>query len=228
MSGRDDMVIRPRLKAPVASAQVRSREERRIDRLKRKGGLLHRLLRARAVRGRSRRRRMRSVKRTGSLARSGAGLARNTAARGAVMNPIGATIAVAAVAAAAAVRLATGRSFENMGQAINNILLGNMDEEARANLQTRKRLGGDSDIARIIGQEGRVNSQILSLHKDLAAMAKRDMVGASLIRSEKDMQVNNTLDMLLLRAEAKWHEEWRGSEGPNALKEILQKIRDDR
>ena len=104
------------------------------------------------------------------------------------------------------------------------MLLGDLDEDARANMATRKRLGGDRDIARIIGQEGRVNSQVARLHSDLAAIAKRDEIGATLLKSEPGMQVNGLLDMLILRARDKFLEAFNGSGGPDAVDRVRDKL----
>ena len=232
MAGRDDMVIRPRLDEQRAAAPTRAREERRIAGARNRRGIFARIAKARAARSLRRRRRARSGGRRVRAARSGApGLLRGTAStvgrgagRAAVANPVGAIVAALVVAGVVATRLVSGQSFENIGQQVNNILLGDLDEGARASAETRNRLGGDSDIARIIGQEGRVNSQIAALHKSLARMAKRDALGASLIRSEKGMQVDSTLDILIVRARDKFLEAWSGNGGNDSIEKVRRKL----
>lgn len=158
--------------------------------------------------------------------RSGAIAARGATAASGASAAVGGLVAAGVIAAAVITRLASGQSFENMGQQVNNILLGDMDDEARASAGARKRLSGDSDIARIVGREGRVNSQIASLHKDLKKLQLRDEIGASLIKSQTGMQNNGLFDMLIIRGRDAFLRSWNGSGGPAATEEFRGKYRE--
>ena len=225
-SSRDDIVITPSLDQVRASAPVRAREERRLSGAKSKRGILSRIAKARASQKLIRRGRvLRTAARRGAVSRFGVGgMVRGARAAASALNPIGAIVTASVVAAAVITRLASGQSFENMGQQVNNILLGDLDDEARAAIGTRKRLSGDSDIARIVGQEGGVNSQISSVFKDLKDLQKRDEVGASKLKSEKGMQVNGNLDILIIRAKNKFLEAWNGNGGDEAVEELRRKL----
>lgn len=232
MSNRDDMVIRVRLEDQRAAAPVRAREERRLATLKNRRGKLRRLAQARAAQKLAKRRTAARIgARRVAVARGGTsmvGRAAGMAARGGMVaaraTPVGLIITAVVVAVAVTARLASGRSFENMGQQLNNMFLGDMDEEARAAMQTRQRLGSDPDIARIIGQEGRVNSQVAAVFTDLEKLRKRELDGATLIRSAEGMQVNGLLDMLILRARDALVAAWNGSGGPDKVENLRHKM----
>lgn len=228
MASRDDMVIRPRIKGldgRQTSALERAREERRMAGVK-KSGLLGKVARVKGARRVTRRRRLKTSATILSRARgagvvsTGIRIGGSVAKRAAVFNPIGMAVAVLVVASAVALRLVSGRSFENMGQLVNNMLLGDMDETAKASMETRQMMGSDTDIARIIGQEGGVNSQIAQVHKTLAMLRKRDLVGRSLIMTEAGMQANGVFDMLILRARRIFLIAFKGSGGDEAVKRL--------
>ena len=192
---------------------------------KRRKGLFHQMARAHAARKVVRLRRAKAGGRTLQAARGGSLLGRAAgAARSAT--PVGALIAAGVVAAAVATRLATGRSFENLGEQVNQILLGDMDDEARASAAASRHITGDRDLARIIGIEGRVNSQIARLHKDMKALHLRDEVGATAIRQNEGMSHNGMLDMLIVRGHAKFMEAWNGTGGPQATEKFRGKYRE--
>lgn len=233
MSTRDDMVIRPTLdEAPGASVSLRAQEERLVDQLQK--GKLARRLRAAAQASAKRRlaaraaraRRMSTVARAGSAAVRGAGSA---AARGigrlgarAAGTPVGLIAAAVIVAGVVTLRLASGQPLEGTGEAVNRMILGDTDDEARAKMATRAQFGGDSDIARIVGQEGKVNSQVRSIAEDIQRINFRDEKGASLLREA--FPSNNALDMLILRARDKLLEFWNGTGGPGKVEEIGRRI----
>lgn len=206
MTRRDDMVFRPTLGRELrASAPTRARAERRLARERRKGGIFHRLALARVARGKSRAQRRRKTRKR--KAKSPAG-------------PLGAVAAGITVAGVVALRLASGEPLEKTGATINRMLLGDLDEEARAKMATRQRLTGDSEIARIVGREGAVNSQIASIAKDLQDMAMRREVGKSLLK--EDLPVNSLLDNLIVRAKNALEKSFTNSGGPAAFEGLKQ------
>ena len=120
--------------------------------------------------------------------------------------------------------------MEGIGEQVNRMLLGDLDEDARAAIATRRQLAGDSDVARIAGQQGRVNSQIRSIADDIRKLHKRDEIGATLFREE--FPANNVIDMLILRGRDAFLAAWTGNGGPDNVErfrdtygEVINKAR---
>ena len=136
MASRDDMLMIPRLEEGQSASFVRAREERQLAKFgKGRRGTLRRIAKIKAARvaksklARGRGRRLHA-------ARGGMGL--GTAARvGRVMNPVGLAVVSAVVIGGIATRLSTGKSFANVGAGLNKAILGDLDERARADAQTR-------------------------------------------------------------------------------------------
>lgn len=113
-----------------------------------------------------------------------------------------------------------------MGEELNNLLLGTVDDGVRARVATRRQLQGDSDITRIVGQQGKANSQILSIANDLTELNQRQEEGASLIRSAFD--VDGTLDILILQARDKLISSWESTGGPKHMEDLAVKMAERR
>ncbi len=219
MSRRDDMVFRPSLgKSHQAAAPVRAREDRELLRTKRRGGIGRRLATARVARAASRRRAKKARARRLKVARSGLRGATSAAARRAAATPVGAIAAILVVAGIVGLRLISGQPLEKTGEQLNKIFLGDMDEEARARMAVRQRLSGDSEIARIVGQEGRVNSQIASIADDLFRLEKKRQDAATLFKNE--FPVNSLLDNLILRFVALFKSSWKEAGGTEAVRSL--------
>lgn len=219
MTSRDDMVLRPRIARHGPSApQARAREARQLAQAAERRGVLARLVRARAasrlVMGR------RGVAVASEAAGLAEGAAARTAARSAVLNPVGMITAAAVTAIVVAGRLVSGRSFENMGQNVRQILLGDLDENALAGRDARNHLANDSDVARIAGIEGKTNAQMKAIFDDLQEARKRDHLGRELFMQSADFQVNDTLDILILRARDALVAAWNGNGGPQKVEEF--------
>ena len=222
---RDDMVMTPSLGQQFApTARTKAREDRRTAFLNKRHGLRDKLLKARAAAKLRRAHTARMSKRTAVLRRGGRGgaaairgLSGGGGLRAAAASPIGAIVAAVVVAGFVAIRLGTGRSFENMGAQMNKMLIGDLDEQARAAIDTRKTLGGDKHIARIIAQEGAVNSQVKSIAEDLKAIRLRELMGASEFLEDKHFQADNTLDILIIRARDLLVQAFNGAGGEDAV-----------
>ena len=212
---RDDMVLRPEV-ADVGrtQARIRAREERRMSGLRARRGALRRVVKTRAAMRLARRRNMRPGRKralaTAAVGRVGA----QTAGRALAAHPVGWAIGAILIGGTVALRLATGQPFEGMGQQLNNMIMGDMDEEARAGMQTRRALSSDPDLARIVGQEGKANAQIYKVFSDLKEFRKRELVGAAKFRTE--FPVNNWLDMLIIQVRNLFMRFWRELGGPEA------------
>ncbi len=208
------------------AAPVRARGDRLAHRTTRKGGLFDHLATVQKYR-----RARRALFTAGRAARAlgwaerGAGAALETAmtragARVAVGNPVGAIVAAVIVAGVVALRLGTGQPLEGTGEAVNRMILGDADDKARASMAVRQRYSDDPVLSRILAQKGLDANN--GLPADLAKMSAGDVQielekerGASLFREH--LGVNNTLDMLILRAAEKLKQAWRDFGGPAAV-----------
>lgn len=227
MTSVDDMVLTPTV-GDVAQPAARQRAKalRRMYGAARKKATLSRIMQFQALRRIVRRQRYgKALDNAGKLARKGAGavtggrVGRATTA----LNPVTIAVAGLVVASVAALRLGTGQSFGNMGAQVNNMLLGDLDDEARAAMDVRNQLSGDADIARIVGKEGKVNAQIRSVAGDLRRLATERQKGLSVFREDTTFQVNNILDQLILRARDKFKQSFGSSGGGAALDKLQRK-----
>jgi len=224
-SSRDDIVIRPRFVTHEPSAaQARAREERVLARAAERHSALSRFVRARLA--------SRAAGLGADLIGFGAdalGFATRSSPA-ALVAPVGTAVAstamvyaaAAIVSIAVATRLLSGRSFENMGQYLNDVLIGDLDEDALASQDVRSRLGNDRDVARIAGREGNVNAQMKAIFGDLQAMQKRDRVGRAMFMSDRLFEVQGTFDLLILRARDVFLQYWRGGSGPGDLQLLIE------
>lgn len=227
MANRDDMVIVPRLGKlnAGASAPTEARTERRMAGSRKRGGIWHRLAKAKAAarlrRGRAARasRRVVASRRGASAVRAGAGASR-VAGAGRFANPIGMIVAATVIATMVALRLVTGRSFENMGAQVSKVLLGDMNEEARAKMDIRNRFTGDKDILRIVESEGFVNAELFSIYEDLRKIRYIELRGADTIREDKRFQVNGTFDILIIRARKLFLDAFNGAGGQENIEKL--------
>lgn len=190
-SNRDNMVIIPRFLEPRDSRpRRRAKEARNLERAKRKrAAIMQRLKKARLVR------RLQSARATRSTAaiRKAAGAGAKTATRlGAkagsrLLGPVGvALLAMDAInAAGSTVRRAeggvSGRLLEAMDQ---DAIYGRLDELATGAEQGRGSIEGNEDLLKIIGIEGRVNSQIGRLGAWFRERETARAIGSDLIERE--------------------------------------------
>jgi hypothetical protein len=241
MTQRDDMVFTPDIGATdKASARVRGVEERRLFNAKKKGGLIHRmrqLKRLRQLRKRRAGRPGRSSNTAARLAARGTGSAARGAARGLVtrslFTPIGAIVAFAAVVGLVALRLGTGMPIEGMGEQINRMILGNADDEARAWNTTKQQLRSNPHITSLLGREYATamkaglaapafNSQIRVIADEFQRQNVRDEKGRTLLREM--FPVNNTLDILILRARDAIVAAWNANGGQAAAQKLANRL----
>lgn len=215
MSGdREAMIFRPRLGRPTgSSAPVQAREDRALVRAKRRGGLFQRIRHAQAARMVLRSNAVRASARALSHATTGGFSVTAAAQKTTSLGFVG----VAAIAAVSAVRLITGEPFEKIAEAANRMLLGDLDDEARAKSDVRKQFSADKDLARIVGQEGKVNSQIASVARDIQRFRMQAERGSSLLR--ETFATNGTLDMLVLRGRDALMRAWTANGGDAKLED---------
>lgn len=223
MSRRSDAVVfRIDLGAEEvrSSAPVRARAERTLDGTRHEKSLWSRL---RTVQ------RFRKIKRTFSsikgaraaFAEARAGLAASAeggiarvGARAAA-SPVGLIATALIVAGVTALRLATGQPLEGTGEAINRMMFGDMDDEARARMGVGAKFDSDHDLLRIGAQSGGVNPQVAAVAKDLTKLELDRQKGASLFREK--FASNNLVDMLILRGRDAIVAGWQTAGGPSAL-----------
>lgn len=226
---RDDMVFRPVLTIndPQSIRQQTIRERRRIAGAWKKGGVFHRIARWRLARRVLRKRRMAFRNAVDPKTGQRFQIARRIAG----YSPVAVGVAAIVAISIGLGRLLTGRSFENMGQQINNVLLGDYDDNARADMAARRHIESNPSLLRIIAHDGKPNAQIEKLFNSAKKLALADEKGRSHFASDKEMQDNGVFDMLVLRARDAFVRGYTNSGGPHAVLEVrdkLKKIRDGR
>lgn len=213
MTDRDDIVIRPNL-GPLRphehTPRDRAKQARRLDQaIRRKDGVIARLMRARRNLG--------TARVVGSLGRRAvAGFSESAGGRfagRAVFSPVGAVVAAIAVGIVVAARLTSGRTFENMGQEVNNLLLGDLDENARASMEARTELEGRDDIMQMLANGDRVHGQLRTVFDTIRRTKKRELDGRTLFLSDPEFQVNGKVDQLIERGAQQLKERVLGGNG---------------
>ena len=224
----DDMVIRPSIGDDVDVSTPHGRES--VSRglaslVGHRGGAVERAVRARIAAQLRKLATVRGAARTAARL-AGAGRAVSvagrvaTGARAAAANPLVLLLGALAVGTLAAGRYFTGRPFEGIGADLNELLLGDVDDDARATRTVRDRLAGDPSIARFVGERGAIGSQIRRVAADLKAVELERERGLSAIGRE--FPVDGMLDMLLVRAVDAFRGGWSKRAG-TAQVETLQR-----
>lgn len=225
MSSQDDIVFIPDLtglRAPTDAVE-RMREERRMATAGKRGGWINRIKRlreARDIRRMRKRSRSRQVMRAGASRRIGGFALRkgaSFAARRAAGTPIGFMVAAAVTAAIVKIRIETGTPLEGLGEELNEIFLGQYDDDARAATKTRARFQTDDALAFIAGGKGGPTKQQLRLYSELKGIAKKEEVGASALR--RAFPENNVFDILV----EKFAKEF-GNEAKQSLFGLMKKV----
>lgn len=157
----------------------------------------------------------------GTAARVLAGRGVAMAGRAAVANPVGAVVAALITAGVVALRLGSGKTFEQMGDEMNNMLLGDLDEAARAKMTVRNRFQSDAILTRIRSQSGRQNVQMNRIAEDLFRVEKQYEDGKALI--QREFGVNGTWDMLILRAQEAYQTAWKAIGGDETYERMVEK-----
>ena len=193
----DAIILIPRFdKHHLAAAPAKSRVHQVMDTLKKgRHSLMNRAARF------ARKTVVRSLFRAGG---SSTGMLIRGAARG---GPIGLLILGAAVAAVYATRVGTGRTFENLGEQVNELILGDSDEMAAATGDIRKQLMNDNAVMHMLSDAAKTDEHgNVTLPEDFlkAANQLRDerykqLRGESMIRQDPFFQVDDTLGMLIMR-----------------------------
>ena len=228
MTRADDMVFAPSLgPKQTASARARARTDRRQAAAEKRGGTLHRLRQLRAARRAKRAvQTARANKRAAKLASKGArALGRGAASRlagRAAGTPVGLIIMGLVLAGVVTTRLITGKPLEGLGQEMNDMILGDYDDEARAKMEVRRRFQADDELSGIAGHDNAVNPQLMALHKDLLREEKQYQVGVSALKGA--MPINNEFDMLILRVRDAIVSAWKGDNGPNRVEQAMDRI----
>lgn len=185
-SNSDNMVITPRFLASRDSGpRRRAKEARNLEGAKRKRAtIMQRLRKAKVAR---RLQSARAAKTSAGIRKAAGAGGKLVKAGSRLMGPIGIALLVmdAVNVAGSTVRRAeggvSGRLLEAMDQ---DGIYGRMDEIATGAEQGRKNIEGNEDLLRIIGIEGRVNSQIGQLGAWFRERETARAIGSDLIERE--------------------------------------------
>jgi multidrug efflux pump subunit AcrA (membrane-fusion protein) len=203
------MVMRPSIgQQTLPTAPVRARFERQMAKATSRKSRLSRLAQVAAQQKALRRMAISKSGRAAFAAARGIG----AVAEGAMVragstllfNPIGLVLAGVAIAGVVALRIASGKPLEGTGAQINRMVLGDMDDEARARMAVGQRIMGDDRLLEIMGKEGKVNAQIKAIRSDMLAQETEREIGASRLR--EGFPVNGIVDMVILRMQNLWND----------------------
>lgn len=183
---RDSMVFTPRFTAPRDSGpRRRAAEARKIEGAKRKrNALLRRIMRAKSVRSLQS---ARAIKTSAGIRKAAGAGAKVSKVGSRLLGPAGAALLImdAINVAGSTVRRAeggvSGRLLEAMDQ---DSIYGRVDEIATGAARGREGIEGNEDLLRIIGIEGRVNSQIGQLGAWFRERETARAIGSDLIERE--------------------------------------------
>lgn len=219
MTSRDDMVFAPRFKPePRAASPAITKREKQLAEKSRKIKAIGKVVRDRAA---LRTMRGRKIRRTPKASRP-AGIARGLMTRAAGVAAGGVAVALA-VATAIAARLGFDQSFESMGRAVSDALIGQIGNKSKAANEIIGEFAGNRGMA-LIAQRGTADEQIKTLFRDETRARARDMKGESVLMLELSKDVNATSDMWILLLKQQFEETFKEKGGVTAMDELLHKM----
>lgn len=234
MSRADDMVMVPTIGEQVGP-QSKARDEIRRKNAEEQIPKSRTAQRIRNARTAQRIRRLRAAKSSarssgfsrggiGGASRAGARFSPRAATRG-VPRAVGGGAAVGIAAAVIAIgavvtRLAVGRSFESIGQSINNFALGDEDDKAKARLAARNRLASDPYLARIAGINGGATGQMAILFESFYQQELREQKGRSALTEV--LSVDSLVDIIIVESAKTFQEAWKSSGAADAFEKTIR------
>lgn len=198
----DDMVLVPSLgEIDPTSAGERARVQRRTAKQHDRGGLWERMKRAKAARKLARLGTLKGARQAGvGFVRAGRFVSMGGtvgAAAKAATSPMVLGVAAVAAAAIVAARILADRPFEGIGQELNETLLGDLDDDARAAMNVRSYLGQQPHVMAMLATHAGVATHLNRVKQTLHEIEKDRQHGTSVLNQE--FPVNGMLDMLILR-----------------------------
>ena len=118
-------------------------------------------------------------------------------ARASNLSPISRTVTPLPAAAIVAARILADRPFEGIGQELNETLLGDLDDDARAAMNVRSYLGQQPHVMAMLATHAGVATHLNRVKQALHEIDKDRQHGTSVLNQE--FPVNGMLDMLILR-----------------------------
>lgn len=191
MTSKDDMVIRPSLKAPTKGG-VRGAvtpQERHNQALARKHGILGKLARARAARRLAKARAARGMKR---IAKS------KSKAEWLIKKAIGLGKVAITAAAVVATRLGLDVPFAHMGVKANEFFFKRLDVLARAHADVMDEFLSDPH-KKLLAERGTADRQLMTLFRAKVATRFRDLEGDRILNLELSKEVDSMTDVFILR-----------------------------
>lgn len=208
----DDLLLIISVKRPRAKQASRRVDdmERTLDEVERNPRSLLRMLEKAALKRRAYRLGRRVVRNVGRALSRGADVEASAAEARAVTQGMraartssraglyGAIAAIAVTTLVVAERVVSDQPFEGTGEEVNRYLLGEFDDEARANMDVRAQLEGNPLVLRAVGGAGaEENPQVKSIAALLKVPALRRQRGMSMLREQ--FPVNGMYDFLALK-----------------------------
>lgn len=206
MSATDGIIIRPNV-TPEPESRRQAAEERTLGQQARnRRSRLGRLARAAGIRQATQdRRRLQAatsrdprgfrIPPTRTAARAGAAVR-----AGRLFNPVTFAVAFVAAVGVAATRAITGQNVDQLAARANEAIFGGLNEEAKAKLATRRRLGADPRTLVEIQRAGGVSAGLARVGEAIADDERNRARGRELF--ELEFSAPTTFDLLLDRLES--------------------------
>lgn len=209
MTSRDDMVLPAHVtEAEGLSSPVPERKGRRLLGNRPKSGVLQRMAFARLARIAASRGASSSM-----LARIGSR---------AVLTATSATL-LAAIVAAVALRIGSGRTFKNLGQLMNDGILGDMDEEARATYKAKMRVFTNT-VLRGVSQEGRAD-HVVGIFQGVKERLMETEQGRAIALRVNELTEDSSAEQLMMRGKSILEDAFRAAGGNQAIDELRRQLR---
>lgn len=211
---------------PVPTPRELSANQRRFERLKKStvGKLARKIFGRRAARRGAARAGASAARKAAMRARGAASAGRAAAGAGrvarlATINPVTAVAAALAAVAVVGARISSGKSFDQIGESLQEVFLGGADDEARAKMEVRNRFMSNDNLAEVAGRAGGVTSQMKKLYEFEYERQLLVEKGKGAIRRE--LGVNQTADMVILRLWTAITEGFKAAGGMNKVKDLI-------
>ena len=208
----DDMVIRPRLRKE-RTVRSRAAEAKRTDQARQR--MFH-MERRSARRFRLRRRKQQAA--SGGMMKN---LKRAAGYAGRMASVVG-WVTEGVIGAGQMARRLQGMSGRLIEAQDMHTMYGDLRLRVQATSSVRNQLESDREILRIIGMEGRVNSQILNMAETMREQEMLRVRGADLIERSQEF---DSPDSLLDKGFAEASAEWKATMVPK-IKELVAKLRE--
>ena len=139
-----------------------------------------------------------------------------------MFNPATAAGMVGLAAGMYAASRTTGVTMSEIGQFINNMVLGDVDDEGRARTMAAQKVMADPNVAAFIGRRGAIDQEIKDAVRIMAEAERPQQIGASAIATE--FPAVDDFELYLRAIERGFRSGWDAADGEQAAAGIMQAV----